>query len=299
MVINTSATRKLTFVLLGILALGTSINLSIKDHYYWSSLLFYTFPFSILTFLSLLVVVFNFKTRKRNYFIILFLTITIFWLQEDYFINSITNIPTANKTVVFWNAAKKNTFLNAFKELEALPDVMILNEYDQTNKITIPKIREQYPSYYFQIIHGKIGLFSKQPITNIKPIQLKHHSFMAGFNTVIDQINYQFYSIDITANIKYIRKPMLKDALSNITLKENTIIVGDFNTPYSSLHFNDYKEYYNHGFANSGSGFINTWFWNLPILSLDHVWLSKDIPIKETKHLNTWNSDHKIITVRF
>ncbi|MFD0965183.1 endonuclease/exonuclease/phosphatase family protein [Pseudofulvibacter geojedonensis] len=286
------------FILPLILTIGLLINLTIKDTYYWSSLLFYAFPLSILFYLSFALLLLNFKTKKRLYCLIFWLIVSALWIKQDYFINIRTNIPNGNNTIVFWNGAKKNTFLDAFNELKSIPDILIINEYDQTNKQELKSIKTKYPNYHFQVIHKKIGIFSKRHVLNLTTFKMKNNSFMLSFDSNINDKLFHFYSIDIIANIKHFRKTMLKETIGNIKSRENTIILGDFNTPYESLHFKEYKEQYHHGFSFTGNGFINTWFWNLPILSLDHAWLSKGIPITETKHLNTWKSDHKIIKIR-
>ena len=65
--------------------------------------------------------------------------------------------------------------------------------------------------------------------------------------------------------------------------------------PYESLFLKKIKANYEHFFSKKGNGFRETWFWNLPILSLDHIWVSKDLNIINSKKIRTKNSDHVMI----
>ena len=77
---------------------------------------------------------------------------------------------------------------------------------------------------------------------------------MVKFRTQIKGKEFDFYAIDITANISFFfRKEMLKEAFENVITKENSIIVGDFNTPYESLHFKEYKEKHLNAFTEKGN----------------------------------------------
>ena len=58
------------------------------------------------------------------------------------------------------------------------------------------------------------------------------------------------------------------------------------------LNLNKIKSTFNHAFNEKGNGFRETWFWNLPLLSLDHIWVSKDLKILKTQKINTFKSDH-------
>lgn len=55
------------------------------------------------------------------------------------------------------------------------------------------------------------------------------------------------------------------------------------------------KQNFNQAFNEKGNGFRETWFYNLPLLSLDHIWVSKDLKVLKTKKINTFKSDHNMI----
>jgi len=80
-----------------------------------------------------------------------------------------------------------------------------------------------------------------------------------------------------------------------IDASEKTIVLGDFNLPYESVFFKTIRKNFNHAFTKKGIGFRETWFYNLPLFSIDHIWVSKDIEILKAEKVNTQKSDHSMI----
>jgi endonuclease/exonuclease/phosphatase family metal-dependent hydrolase len=87
----------------------------------------------------------------------------------------------------------------------------------------------------------------------------------------------------------------IKFVNSEIKNTNNTIILGDFNLPYESMLLKEIKGNFNHAFTNKGNGFRETWFWNIPLLSIDHIWVSKDLNILKTEKVATFKSDHSML----
>jgi vancomycin resistance protein VanJ len=75
----------------------------------------------------------------------------------------------------------------------------------------------------------------------------------------------------------------------------NPIVMGDFNTPLDSILFESFRQYLTHAFESGGHGFYETWPIPLPVLAIDHIWVSKKIKVASCK-LN-WSrlSDHRSV----
>ena len=282
-----------------ILLVGLVIRFSIKDTYYISSLVYYTLPLPILGFGVIAVGVLERRKRLKNLLFILGIVCIGVWINTSYrFSTGGKQQKKKPATIVYWNAAKRNNFIDGFELLEELPDVLVLGEYDQTKKDDLKSIRKKYRSGYFRVIYGKIGVFSKSPIRNVRPIKMKNYSFLTSFTTKIKGKRYYLYAIDITANLKCFRKPMLEEALGHIKKRKRTFVLGDFNTPYESIHFDTYRQRFSHVFDAKGEGFRETWFYNVPLLSLDHIWCSKDVELISAAKLSNWESDHALLRVK-
>lgn len=267
------------------LCIAIVIHFTIKDTFYVSSLVFYATPL-LLIVLGLLFLLLLIKASARKYYVVLALLLAMLWISRSYKHSS--DVDTTNSLeIVLWNAYRIQNFEETFHENGAIPDVAVLIESDIDK---FENAKKAFPNYYFYFNDHAIAIFSKTPL-KIYSSATKEHVTMVHFSTN----DIDFYAVDVYANMKFFRKPMLENILSRIKTDDKTIILGDFNAPYESLFFKNYKKNYQHAFTEKGSGFRETWFWNFPLLSLDHIWVSSDLEIEKTEKITTWKSDHSML----
>ncbi|TYA74322.1 endonuclease/exonuclease/phosphatase family protein [Seonamhaeicola marinus] len=209
-----------------------------------------------------------------------------FWLKSSYYKNDYKE--EKGFEVLLWNAARINGLDEAISENGNDSDVIVLIEYDKENRLNI---ETSYPNYYFYLSKEGIGVFSKTPIKIVKESTSNSNSTVLNFKTN----EYNFYAVDVSANILNSRKEALLYVESKINVDKKTIVLGDFNTPTESVHFHFFKEKFKNAFSEKGNGFRETWFWNIPLLSLDHIWISKELNILNTMKICTWKSDHVLV----
>jgi endonuclease/exonuclease/phosphatase family metal-dependent hydrolase len=77
------------------------------------------------------------------------------------------------------------------------------------------------------------------------------------------------------------------------------VVVGDFDTPRESVRFDSWRGPLVHAFEAAGSGWAPTWPVPLPVLALDHVWLSRSLTVRSCEHLWTTRSDHRPVAFTF
>ncbi len=77
-----------------------------------------------------------------------------------------------------------------------------------------------------------------------------------------------------------------------------TVILGDFNTPVTSAHFSPWRAGLTHAFTEAGRGVQESWPLGLPLLSLDHVWATRDLRWREAAHFRSRASDHDMVWAR-
>ncbi|MFD1616099.1 endonuclease/exonuclease/phosphatase family protein [Gelatiniphilus marinus] len=264
-----------------------AIHFLIKENSYESSLLYYTFPLPIIILVILfLSVLLNKKHRKVN--IIIASIILLIWLLRSFNISFPEAIDEADLEIVFWNSSRNRGFQDAFNVSKGIPDVLVLVE---GRKNDIEKLQLQFPDYHFYLSDKEIALFSKTPIKIIQENTSKYNSTIIHFQT--NALN--FYATDITGSQDVPRSWELGFANKHVKLKENTIVLGDFNVPFESKYLSAFKSNFNHAFNQKGNGFRETWFWNIPLLSLDHIWVSKDLEILKTEKIGTFKSDHSML----
>lgn len=264
-----------------------SIQFVLKESSFHASLLFYLFPLPIIVCIVLALSVFLTK-KWRRYNVIIALFLSIIWLGRSFKIHIPKAIKETDLEVVFWNASRDNGFEEAFKENNGIPDVLVLAESKVNN---IKELQSKYPSYYFYKAERELFVFSKTVLKIEKEEASKNHSTVINFTTR----GVNFYAIDVQGNPDVSRETELRFMDSVIRKKEQTIILGDFNAPFESKYLNMLKENFKHAFNEKGNGFRETWFWNLPLLSLDHIWVSKDFKILKTQKIYTFRSDHSML----
>jgi endonuclease/exonuclease/phosphatase (EEP) superfamily protein YafD len=264
------------------------IHFVFKEANLFFALLYYTFPLPIIIFI---VLCFSYilKGKQRYINLVLIIILTIIWLSRSFKISAPEDIKESDIKVVFWNATHKREFKHVFNAIEKLPDVVVLVEY-HAEELGI--IRAKYPNMHFYWhADSEIGICSKENIHLNNVLVSEYNSTIIRFSTY----NTTFYAVDVNSSLYVSRKSELAFVNKHIQDKQNTIVLGDFNLPYESEFFNTTKKDFYHAFTAKGNGFRETWFWNIPLLSLDHIWVSKDLKIITTEKMNTWKSDHSMI----
>ncbi len=263
------------------------IHFVLKDSSFKKSLLFYSFPLPIIILIILGLTIFL-SRKVRRYNLILAAVLLVVWLGRSFKVNLPEDIIDTDIEVVFWNASHDRGFQEAFNENEAVPDVLVLVEM---SKNKIKDLQQKYPNYYFYESEEGIGIFSKTPLE----IEWEKSS---KFSTIVLKFKTEgviFYAVDGVASMDVPRAWGLKYINSLIEEKEKTILLGDFNIPLESTLLKLIEVNFNNAFAEKGNGFRETWFWNIPLLSLDQIWVSKDLKILKTEKISTFKSDHSML----
>lgn len=77
--------------------------------------------------------------------------------------------------------------------------------------------------------------------------------------------------------------------------REPLVVLGDFNTPDDSVHFDPLRARFSHAFEEAGAGYGATWPMPLPILTIDHVWLGPPLKAASCRLMGSGASDHRAV----
>jgi hypothetical protein len=264
-----------------------AIHFVIKEQTFWSSLYFYACPLPVIIFVVLAMSIILTK-RWRRYNLIIATVLLVIWLSRSFKIHIPDTIKETDLEVVFWNASRENTFESVINESGDIPDVMVLVEFRKKN---IEELKKRYPEYYFYKSDRELFIFSKTPLDTIIENTSNYNTTVINFKTA----GLNFYAVDATGSPDVPKEWGLTYINQSIKEKNNTIVLGDFNVPYESVYLKQLKTDFNQAFNKKGNGFRETWFYNIPLLSLDHIWVSKDLKILKTKKLFTSKSDHSML----
>ena len=264
-----------------------SIHFVLKESSYQNSLLFYTFPLPVIIAIVLSLTIFLSKTF-RKYNLLLAGALLIFWLGRSFKIHIPEEINESDIEVVFWNASHERNLEDAFNISGDIPDVFVLVEH---GKYSVDRLQLKYSDYYFYKSINGISVFSKLPIELIGDISSNYGTNIVNFETY----NINFYAVDVSGSMDVPREWELTFVNEYVETHTKTILLGDFNVPFESKLLDNIKNNFNHAFNEKGNGFRETWFWNIPLLSLDHIWVSRDLKVLKTEKIGTFKSDHNML----
>lgn len=111
----------------------------------------------------------------------------------------------------------------------------------------------------------------------------------------IDGMDYSVLAIDIPSQPWLLREPYL-DRIRKVAPNERCLILGDFNTPPTARGFDSWKDPFTLANDSGRKGFQETWLYGLPVLTLDQLWLSRDLRNVSTTKTPTLRSDHVRMT---
>ncbi|MGC6431844.1 MAG: endonuclease/exonuclease/phosphatase family protein [Jejuia sp.] len=216
----------------------------------------------------------------------------LIWISRSYTINEVEEVHASdNLEILFWNSQHSKGLKEAFEANQGVPELCVLVE---CNMESTRYAEQNFPNSHFYLSEEGIGVFSKKPISKLNEVTSKDNSTILSF----DYEGCAFYAIDISASLFNNRRHSFSFLKSELRAKTNVVVLGDFNTPIESMHYSFLKSNFNNVFEVKGNGFRETWFWNIPVLALDHIWVSNDLSITETEKINTWESDHSLIRTK-
>ena len=106
--------------------------------------------------------------------------------------------------------------------------------------------------------------------------------------------------VDIRSNPLLSRRKAIEQvlALTDADMSNSVLVLGDFNTPADSVHFDLLRDrQFTGAFESHGQGYSATWPVPLPLVQIDHVWANRHVEITHCRHLWSAKSDHRPVLV--
>ncbi len=155
------------------------------------------------------------------------------------------------------------------------------------------------PDYSARPSYDELIWFTRgQPLME-KTLKLDGVGAFANLQLPINGKPIHFGFVDVWADPFHPRTQQLQEVLRQVQGDSGAIVMGDFNTPAQSAHFDAWRAAgFQDSFKEGGRGWRETWFFGLPILSLDHVWAGKDWRVIDCKKVWSLSSDHAALMVR-
>lgn len=289
----------LRYFLSGLVVFCLAARFLVKDGIGAFAVVYYSTPLPILAVSSLIIgVIWLAGKRKRlaGLYFVLTTGCLLAWPCESFFWNVRAAAP-GNVKLFFWNTASNHS-ANEIASYICSFDADVIGIVESGIKRKALSVwMNVFSDYHVEVLAGGAALITRGKILS------KERGSLAGrgdFHLLkIDLNGEQFLVllVDIEGDPLQSRSPAFEQLsrLIRAHAHENLIVMGDFNTPLDSVLFESFRQHLTHAFEHGGLGFPETWPVPMPVLAIDHIWVSKNIRVVSCK-LN-WSrlSDHRAV----
>lgn len=289
----------LPWALLALTWISLLVRVTVRDAHAWSAVFFYISPWLVLTvawpLLALPVFLNRRGFRLRLGLAGLGLLATLAGWKMAPAPPAPAPVPQGSvagpaRTVLFWNINHPRQVPAQVHELlrRHRPDLLVLAEAEQQTPADLAGMRGLYRDYHISRLPGGMLLAVRGRAQLQKTIHLPSRTHALSLHVQFADKPAEDWEIILADLGPWPFLPRL-DRTEPIRkfagTGPRTLVIGDFNTPYDSAAFDSWRPYWNHGLSQSpGSPGNATWPFGLPLLSIDHVWMSPDLrPLRAEK----------------
>lgn len=273
------------------------IRFLIKDAIAEFSVIYYSTPLPILAIFSVMLgMIWLFSNRFRIAKLCFGFTLgcLIVWSYKNVSFNS-RNPQADGVRLFFWNAANNkqaNEIAGYIQNFEA--DIIGMVEAGIQEK-RVGVWENVFPNYEVLRLPGNMALVTKGKILSKKSGPLGKRGRFNLLKVTLTGKQFYVLLVDIDGDPLRSRAPAFQQLTEIIRAYAhvNLIVMGDFNTPLDSVLFNSFRQNLTHAFESGGIGFSPTWPVPLPVLTIDHIWVSNNIKVTSCNLKWSRFSDHR------
>jgi len=285
--------------------LGLLVRLTIQDRLLGANTIYYATPWSVLCVLGG-VSAFWLKPRRAARSIrwatgLASLACAGMWLSTAWLSKPALDATGAAR-VMTWNLAHGRWGLHGLADAaaEREPDIALFVEADPSDLDVRAVFKSAFPKHHVFLLGGGIVLVSRWPGGDARAYQIGSEKIETRVREIDLETPWGTWTVfgcDVASNTLYQREPHFRELAARIAACPHPVIVtGDFNTPLDSLHIGKLRAIgLREAFETSGTGYVPTWPLPAPVLSLDQMWVSKELkPLGCVRRWN-WRSDHAAV----
>ena len=271
----------------------------LRDRFDFLALVFYTTPWPVIAG-GLALVCLHFAQRRdwhraRRYGA--FTAVALFtWFALSWNSAAPSEQPP-DVRVAAWNVARPGRRFDwVARSLRARDaDILALAEAEQWPRLTGANWGAVFPGYAAEELGGGMVCLVRGEVLSRERGELDAGSYFGLLRVRIKGRELTVLQADIYARpLVSRRRPLARLAeIARAHAGENLIVLGDLNTPRDSVHFDPFRATFTDCFVSAGRGFAETWPMPLPVLSLDHAWVSGTVRTLACRRPWVWLSDHR------
>jgi hypothetical protein len=286
--------RAAGFAALVVAALSSLCALGIRDSTVASGMFFFGIPW--LLRLALVGVAWCFLMPAARKWRIVLLVLAVHSLVQGGLSFRWRNpppVPASSFGVTLWNAGR-----NLWKMQRAWPDLagpdtklVVLIEAGPFPGTTWQDFTAAHPDLTWRQLDGGIVVGVRGIVLDVVPLGDRPRFRCHRVRVKIDGTEYSVLAVDIPSQPWLPRQPYL-DRIRSVASVRRCLVLGDFNTPESARGFDAWRPKF--ALANDAKprGFRETWCYGLPFLTLDQLWLSRDLKAVGASQTVSLRSDH-------
>lgn len=224
------------------------------------------------------------------------------WLFGNFRWASVRTTPPDSLKVVFWNVGR-GQFASWDRIAEQLSrfdaDVLALAEANSDEVQTREFWQSRLLGYSPLPLHGGMVLLVKGEATQQAAGQLAKAGRFRRVAVEARGVHFDIILADIISDPLSPRGPPLGKLFEIMQAQgaKPTLVVGDFNTPPTSVCFDAWRKDWSRAWDVAGSGYQATWPQPLPVLTLDHVWGNRGLTFHRCVCGWSGCSDHRPVIV--
>lgn len=289
----------LRIFLSGILISCLVIRFLLKDGSEAFAVVYYCTPLPVLAIFSLLLGIIWLLSKRirvaRACFIFTLVSLMA-WSYKNISLN--TRTPAAKDVkLLFWNAANNRRTEEITSYIQNFDADIIGFVEAGIGKKKMGIWKAVFPNHDIQILPGDMALLTKGGIISKESGALGRRGRYNLIKVVSEGKLFHVLLVDIDGDPLRSRAPAFEQLAEMIRAygQTNLIVMGDFNTPLDSVLFDPLREYLTHAFESGGKGFSPSWPVPLPVLVIDHIWVSKRLTVVDCNLSWSRFSDHRSV----
>ena len=294
----------LALVLLPAGGLALSIDLSVRDARPFWARVFYALPLPLVALLFVAAALLWLGNRRRvtaAACLLLALLTALLWTRGAYHTHPCAT-GASGVQVMMWNTARGlgGWPTVARRVASSGADIIGLVEAGGSGADRREFWSRHFPGYDVHLPGAGLAILTRGRVVEHRMLRLPGSSTCSEAWIEIDGRLVRLLLVDAVVRPFTDRRPVLSQVLELASSSPDTptIVMGDFNTPIDSVWFEPLRTDFVHAFEAAGNGLMATWPVPLPVLALDHVWVSRAMRVRCAEIGWTWTSDHRPVLVQ-
>lgn len=217
--------------------------------------------------------------------------VTGFWLETAF---GTQPASPGDVRVATWNLARPRHPFSPLVDFvrSERPDFVALVESGTIDAAAAREYERLLPGYRCTPLPGGMAVLSTHPVETSEWRSIIDGGQANIVTTTLGRVQVRILIVDLSANVFLLRAREFAALEALASGSSRTLLLGDFNTPLESVYFDSLRRGFINSMEAAGSGFRETWFFGLPLLSLDQIWTSRDLPPTHSRRIFTLASDH-------